>query len=99
MDSDADSQFARSEAGRGHRGLAAVAPVLLNAARRKHGVSGMLLPLQRKVEDRHDGVADGLVEEALMLPDRARTFVIERVEQSRDGIRRLRLRQAGVASQ
>src|SRR5882762_7895511 len=48
------------------------ARVLLDLPGREQRIPGMVLALQRKIEDRHDGVADGLVEEPLMLPDRAR---------------------------
>ena len=59
-----------------------LAPVRLNFSRHEDGVSGVCFPLQGKIEDRHDGVADGLVEEPVVLPDRACTFVIECVEQA-----------------
>ena len=99
MDADADTQFARSEAVRDNQSFPAVAPVLLNIARGEHGVSGVCFPLQGKIEDRHHGVADGLVEEPVVLPDRVGAFIVECVEQARDGVRRLRLGQAGIAPQ
>src|SRR5437667_5921572 len=82
MDADADSQFTRGEAVRFDKALAPSAPVRLNFARSEDGVSGMLLPPQGKVEDRHDGVSDRLVEEPVMLPDRTCAFIVECVEQA-----------------
>ena len=99
VNADADPKFACIEAMGCNKRLAPFAPVLLNVARGAHGVPRMLVPHQGKIEDRHDGVADRLVEEPVMRPDRVRAFVVECVEQARDGIRRLRLRQAGVAAQ
>ena len=55
---------------------------VLNVARCQHGVSGMLVPHQGKIEDRHDGVSDRLVEEPVMRPDRVRAFIVECVEQA-----------------
>ena len=75
-------KFACGEAMRCNESLAPLAPVLLNVARRQHGVSGMFIPPQGKIEDRHDGVSDRLVEEAIMLPDRIGTFIVECVEQA-----------------
>ena len=87
VDADADPQFACGQAVCLDQGLAPLAPALLNFARRKHGVPGVLLPPQGKIEDRHDGVPDRLVEEPVMFPDRICAFVVEGVEQPRNGIR------------
>ena len=81
VDADADPQLACGKAVCFDEGLAPVAPALLNFTRRKHRVPGVLLPPQGKIEDRHDGVPDRLVEEPVMLPDRVCAFVIECVEQ------------------
>src|SRR6185503_18353329 len=99
VNADADPKFACIEAIGCNKRLATFAPVLLNVARGAHSVPRMLVAHQGKIEDRHDGIADCLVEDPLMRPDRVRAFVVECVEQARDGIRRLRLRQAGVAAQ
>src|SRR3546814_312579 len=52
-----------------------------------------------EIEDRHDGVADGLVEEPVMVPDGVGAFVVERVQQLRDLVRRKGFGQGGVIAQ
>ena len=99
VNADAYPKFACIEAIGCNKRLAMFAPVSLNVACGAHSVPRMLVTHQGKIKDRHDGIADCLVENPLIRPDRFRAFVVECVEQARDGIRRLRLRQAGVAAQ
>src|SRR5215470_13285699 len=94
VDPDADPEFAAGAVG---DRLAIVFPVpgfpaVLDCARSQHRLPGVIVLPDRKVENSHDGIADGLVEEAVMLPDGVGALVIEGVEQSRHFIRGLRLR-------
>ena len=46
------------------------------------------LVADREIEDRHDGIADRLVEQPVMLPDGARALVVKGVEHLRHRLRR-----------
>src|SRR5215216_7775072 len=88
VDADADAEL--------------VAPrrkIALHLAGSQHSLAGMVAVADRKVEDRHHGIADGLVEQPVMTPDRAGAAVIELVEEARHLGRRLRLRQLRVGAQ
>ncbi len=85
MDADADAEL-----------VAVLSEVALHLAGGPHGGVGMVGTADRKVEDRHHGIADGLVEKPVVTPDGMGTSVIELVEEARDLGRRLRLRQLGI---
>ena len=99
VDADADGDLPLLGGSRLSDGVAPCLPTLLDRAGGKHRLSWMILAADREVEDRHDGVAHRLVEQAVMLPDRLGAFVIEGVEHLRNGARRLGLRKAGIAAQ
>ena len=82
MNANADAQFTGGQAERARKAIAPLAPALLNFPGSEQGIPGMVRALQRKIEDRHDGVADCLVEEPVMLPDRICAFVVEGVEEA-----------------
>src|SRR5215475_4236547 len=48
----------------------------------------MILMTNRKIEDRHDCVADRLIEQAVVIPNGRGTFVVEDIEDSRNLIGR-----------
>ena len=88
MDADADAEL-----------VAARSEVALHLAGGQHGLAGMVGLADRKVEDRHHGIADGLVEKPVVTPDGVGAAVIELVEEARHLGRRLRLRQLRVGAQ
>src|SRR3979490_2108647 len=87
MNSNACAKVAGGESERFDQGLALGPPAPLNLARRKHRMPGMVITPDGKIEDSHDGVSNGLVEKSIVLPDGACAFIVESVEQSRNGIR------------
>src|ERR1700722_20033520 len=96
-DSDPDRRGLRAE---GLRKLFAPrAPKLLDLARGRDCMRGMILMLDRKIEPRHDGVAHRLVDDAVVLPDRLAANVVKGVEKLGDRAARLGLREARIAPQ
>src|SRR3954447_21293254 len=87
VDPDADAKLTGTQPEAAGETVTPLAPVVLNLARRNQGVPGVLVALHGKIEDGHHGVADRLVQEAVTAPDRVGAFVVEGVEQPRDGIR------------
>src|SRR5262245_48440361 len=72
---------------------------LLHLARRQHSLPDVVGMADGKVEDRHHGIADGLVQKSVVLPDRVGALVVECVEHGRHLRGRLRLRQLRVRPQ
>src|SRR3546814_5344125 len=68
----------------------------LDGATGAHGLRSVLLVSNRKVEDRHDGIADRLVEQSIVPPYRVRALVDEGVQHCRHRLGRKLVRQAGV---
>src|SRR5215203_6751082 len=56
----------------------------LNVASCQHGASRVVILPDREAEDRHHGVSDGLVQKAVIFPDRRGAFIVEAIEQGRD---------------
>src|ERR1700722_2397624 len=77
--------------------FAPIAPKFLDSPGCRECVGGVVLTLDRKVEDSQNGVAHRLVDDAVVLPDRLAANVVESVEKFRDRVARLRLREACVA--
>src|SRR5688572_26125516 len=99
MDSDADPQLCAGEAELRAERLAPGVPAPMDVLCCEHRLPRVIALSDREVENGHDGIPDRLVEQPVMFPDGARAFVIEGVQQSRDGFRRLGLREAGVTSE
>ena len=57
-------------------------PTSLDLARGAYRTIGMIFPPDGEIEDSHDGVANGLVEQPVIRPNGVRAFIVERVEQS-----------------
>ncbi|MGX1363533.1 hypothetical protein AB7M46_008590 [Bradyrhizobium elkanii] len=95
--SDGDLDVAGAD--RPHQRVVPVAKTALDLARREQGLHGMIVAPHREIEDREHGVADGLVEDAVIAPDRGGAVVVERVEQRGQPVLRDGLRQLGVAAQ
>ncbi len=82
MDANAYPQFAAIDAQRFGELLALGTPALLYLSRSEYGTIGMTFGPDRKIEDSHDGVSNGLVKKRILLPNGVLAFIIERVEQS-----------------
>jgi hypothetical protein len=82
VNADTNAEFAPSEANalRQETSPTSFAPPL-DLAPGQYRTLGMVLVADRKVEHRHDGIANRFVEDAIVLPDRFCALIVERVEQ------------------
>jgi hypothetical protein len=82
VDADANAEFAPGETNtlRQETSPTSFAPPL-DLAPGEHGTLSMVLVSNGEVEHCHDSIADRLVEDTIVLPDRFCALIVERVEQ------------------